>query len=268
MSALAKATTAERLPQRVSGPTQAGTACFNWPLRCAKLSITLARPKNMAEIFHRSFFLKGQDGRIEATLWTTPQAHPPLAAVVCHPHPLFGGTMHNKVVFQTAKTLHRRGVPVLRFNFRGAGLSEGVHDHGVGEREDVRTGLDYLAEEFPGLPILLAGFSFGSWVGLQVGCEDSRVTDLVGLGVPVDKTDITFLRACTKPKLLVQGANDQFGSRGNLETLFHSMPKPKELVFVENADHFFTGHLGEMAVAIEGWLNKLHAELLGDPASL
>jgi alpha/beta superfamily hydrolase len=147
-------------------------------------------------------------------------------------------------------------------------LSEGVHDHGVGEREDVRTGLDYLAEEFPGLPILLAGFSFGSWVGLQVGCEDSRVTDLVGLGVPVDKTDITFLRACTKPKLLVQGANDQFGSRGNLERLFHSMPEPKELVFVDNGDHFFSGHLDEMAAAIDAWLIKAHPGLFREPASL
>jgi alpha/beta superfamily hydrolase len=237
-------------------------------LRGAKLSITLARPKNMAEIFHRSFFLKGQAGRIEATLWTTPQAHPPLAAVVCHPHPLFGGTMHNKVVFQTAKTLHRRGVPVLRFNFRGAGLSEGVHDRGVGEREDVRAGLDYMAKEFPGLPILLAGFSFGSLVGLQVGCEDTRVMDLIGLGIPVDKSNMVFLSECAKPKLFVQGANDQFGSRKNVELLFHTLPDPKELAFVENADHFFTGHLGEMAAAIDAWLNKLHPELLSDPASL
>jgi uncharacterized protein len=222
----------------------------------------------MAGIFHRSFFLEGQAGRIEALLWTTPQANPRLAAVVCHPHPVFGGTMHNKVVFQTAKALHRQGVPVLRFNFRGAGLSEGVHDRGVGEREDVRTGLDYLTKEFPGLPLLLAGFSFGSWVGLQVGCEDSRVTDLIGLGIPADSSKMTFLRVCTKPKLFVQGANDQFGSRENVELLFHTLPERKELVFVENADHFFTGHLGEMAAAIDGWLNKMYPEPPSGPASL
>ncbi len=98
--------------------------------------------------------------------------------LVCHPHPLFGGTMHNKVVYQAAKALHRKGIPVLRFNFRGAGLSEGEHDRGRGEQQDVRTALDYLANEFPGRPILLAGFSFGSWVGLRVGCEDARVTAL------------------------------------------------------------------------------------------
>lgn len=221
----------------------------------------------MADTFHRSFFLKGQAGKIEAMLWTTPRANPCLAAVVCHPHPLFGGTMHNKVVFQAAKALHRHGVPVLRFNFRGAGLSEGIHDRGAGEREDVRVALDYLAEEFPGLPILLAGFSFGSWVGLRVGCEDIRVTDLIGLGIPVDSTDMTFLRDCTKPKLFVQGANDQFGSRENVDLLFHTLPEPKQLTFVENADHFFTGHLGEMAEAIDAWLGKIHPELLNDSAS-
>jgi uncharacterized protein len=215
----------------------------------------------MADTFHRSFFLKGQAGKIESMLWTTPRANPRLAAVVCHPHPLFGGTMHNKVVFQAAKALHRHGVPVLRFNFRGAGLSEGVHDRGGGEREDVGVALDYLAEEFPGLPILLTGFSFGSWVGLRVGCEDSRVTDLIGLGIPVDSSDMTFLRDCTKPKLFVQGANDQFGSREDVELLFHTLPEPKQLRFVENADHFFTGHLGEMAEAIEAWLKQTRPEV-------
>ncbi len=215
----------------------------------------------MADVFHRSFFLKGQAGRIEAMLWTTPQGNPRFAAVVCHPHPLFGGTMHNKVVFQAAKTLQHHGVPVLRFNFRGVGLSEGVHDRGAGEREDVRTGLDYLAEEFPGLPILLTGFSFGSWVGLQAGCEDSRVTDLIGLGIPVNHSNLTFLRTCAKPKLFVQGANDQFGSRESVESLFHTLPEPKDLVLVENADHFFTGYLGDMSAAIDAWLNKRHPEL-------
>src|SRR6202162_3948624 len=106
----------------------------------------------MAEVFHRSIFLDGQAGRLEDTLWTTPGVDEPLAAVVCHPHRLFGVTMHNKVFYQAAKTLHRRGLPVLRFNFRGAGMSEGQHDKGQGEREAVRTGLDYLAREFPGLP--------------------------------------------------------------------------------------------------------------------
>jgi len=210
----------------------------------------------MAEVFHRSFFLNGPAGRLEAMLWTTPEAEPQLAAVICHPHPLFGGTMHNKVVYQAAKTLHQHGVPVLRFNFRGAGLSEGVHDRGEGERGDVRAALDYLAKEFSGRPILLAGFSFGSWVGLRVGCEDSRVTELVGLGIPVNDSDFGYLGACAKPKLFIQGGNDQFGSRANVEALFKSLPEPKQLVFVEGADHFFTGRLGEMSAALGAWLDE------------
>src|SRR6266700_8352116 len=134
----------------------------------------------------RSFFVEKPGGRLEAILWKPSFVkRPPLAAVVCHPHPLFGGTMHNKVVYQTAKTLHRLGLPVLRFNFRGAGLSEGAHDEGRGELDDVSAALDFLAAEYPGAPILLAGFSFGSWVGLRAGCKDSRVAELIGLGLPV-----------------------------------------------------------------------------------
>src|SRR5580693_5918767 len=114
----------------------------------------------------RNFFLEGPAGRLEAILWTPATTVPPqLAAVVCHPHPLFGGTMHNKVVYQAAKTMHRFGLPVARFNFRGVGLSEGQHDNGQGEMEDVQTVLDFLAQEYSGMPLLVAGFSFGSWVG-------------------------------------------------------------------------------------------------------
>jgi alpha/beta superfamily hydrolase len=130
----------------------------------------------MADTFHRNFFLNGPAGKLEALLWTVPNPNPAMTALVCHPHPLFGGTMHNKVVYQTAKALHKRGLPVLRFNFRGAGTSEGIHDRGIGERDDVRVALDYLAGEFPVTPMLLAGFSFGSVVGLRVGCADERVT--------------------------------------------------------------------------------------------
>src|SRR5260370_5762267 len=125
----------------------------------------------------RSFFLEGPAGRLESILW--PPSGParqrsPLAAVVCHPHPLFGGTMHNKVVYQTAKSLDALGLPVLRFNFRGAGLSTGEHDHGIGEKGDVRAAVDFLGTEFPGVPVLLAGFSFGASVGLLVCCLHPR----------------------------------------------------------------------------------------------
>jgi alpha/beta superfamily hydrolase len=210
----------------------------------------------MADVFHRSFFIDGPAGHLEAMLWTVANADPGLVAVVCHPHPLFGGTMHNKVVFQAAKAIHRRGIPVLRFNFRGAGLSEGVHDKGRGEQDDVRAALDYLAREFPGRPILLAGFSFGAWVGLRVGCEDARVTKLIGLGIPVNDSDLSYLRACTKAKLIIQGGKDEFGSRENVEALFATMPEPKSLVFVDGADHFFAGKLDRVAAAIDAWISK------------
>lgn len=207
----------------------------------------------MADVFHRSFFLDGPAGRLEAMLWTVPESQ--RVALVCHPHPLFGGTMHNKVVYQAAKALHRRGFAVLRFNFRGAGLSEGVHDEGRGEQDDVRAALDYLASEFSGRPILSAGFSFGSWVGLRVGCADARVEKLIGLGIPVNNSDLTYLRSCTKPKLIIQGGNDQFGSHANVEALFATLPEPKQLVVIEGVDHFFAGKLNEVGAAIDAWLD-------------
>lgn len=207
----------------------------------------------MADAFHRSFFLDGPAGRLEAMLWTVPEAE--RVALVCHPHPLFGGTMHNKVVYHAAKALHRRGFAVLRFNFRGAGLSEGVHDEGRGEHGDILAALNYLASEFAAKPILLAGFSFGSWVGLRTGCSDERVTRLIGLGIPVNNSDFTYLRACVKPKLIIQGGNDQFGSRANVDALFATIPEPKQLVLVEGVDHFFAGKLNEVGAAIDAWLD-------------
>lgn len=209
----------------------------------------------MAESFHRTLFLNGPAGRLEAMLWTAPaSAELRRVAVVCHPHPLFGGTMHNKVVYQIAKTLHQHGAPVLRFNFRGAGLSEGVHDKGRGEAGDVRAAIDYVASEFAGAPILLAGFSFGAFVGLRVGCEDARVKELAGAGLPVNDSDLAYLVECSKPKLILQSAHDQYGSRERTEALYEKLPEPKEIAFIEAPDHFFEGHLPEMGHALEKWL--------------
>ena len=216
-------------------------------------------------VFHRNFNLPGKAGRLQAMLWTAAAADSALVALVCHPHPLFGGTLHNKVVYQTAKALHRRNIPVLRFNFRGAGLSEGEHDQGRGEQDDVSAAIDFLAREFPGRPILLAGFSFGSWVGLRVGCRDQRVTQLIGLGIPVDRSDLGYLRDCVKPKLIVQGENDQFGSRANVEALFATLPDPKRLVIVAAADHFFQGKLDDVAAAIENWLEESEPHTTANP---
>lgn len=210
----------------------------------------------------RNLFLDGSAGRLEAIFWK-PQgaAWPPLAAVLCHPHPLFGGTMHNKVIYQTAKSLDALGLPVLRFNFRGAGLSAGTHDRGRGEREDVRAALDFLASEFPGVPLLLAGFSFGCWVGLRVGCEDPRVTELIGLGTPVNNTDFSFLESCAKPKLFVHGSNDEHGDVRKVEVLVASLPGENQMVVVPDADHFFAGKLNQLDTAITKWLTTRHPPL-------
>jgi uncharacterized protein len=211
----------------------------------------------MADVFHRTFFIQAPAGRLEAMLWTVADAQPSRAALVCHPHPLFGGTMHNNVVYQAAKALHEAGIPVLRFNFRGAGLSEGLHDKGRGEQDDVQAALNYLAEQqFPGKPILLAGFSFGAWVGLRVGCEDARVEGLIGLGLPVDSSDLGYLKECGKPKLVIQGGNDQYGSRAKLETLFATLPEPKRLLVVDGADHFFAGKLDRVGAEIADWVRQ------------
>jgi hypothetical protein len=209
----------------------------------------------------RNFFLHGPAGRLEAILWKPSSGRePPLAALVCHPHPLFGGTMHNKVVYQAAKSLDQFGLPVLRFNFRGAGKSEGAFDQGRSEQGDVRAAIDFLADEFPGLPMVLAGFSFGSWVGLQVGCEDVRVAELIGIGVPVNDSDFSYLSACKKPKLFVHGSNDQFGELEKVKTLVASLPGDNRLIAVNDADHFFTGKLDQLGSAIRDWLAERHPQ--------
>lgn len=212
----------------------------------------------------RNLFLAGPAGRLEAILWSPSEGAARIAAVVCHPHPLFGGTMHNKVVYQAAKALDALGLPVLRFNFRGAGMSEGKHDRGEGERGDVRAALDFLAAEYPGIPFLLAGFSFGCWVGLRAGCEDVRVTSLIGLGAPVNNADFSYLEECGKPKLFVHGRKDQFGDAEKVRSLVNSLPGENKLVVVENADHFFAGKLNELHAAITGWMQERHLELFSN----
>ena len=210
----------------------------------------------------RSLFLEGPAGRLEALLNAGSRAATH-AALVCHPHPLYGGTLHNKVVFHAMKALNGFGFPVLRFNFRGAGLSEGEHAGGIGEIEDVRAALDWLEHEFP-LPIVFAGFSFGAAVGLRAAYADDRVRLLIALGLPAvpiasesgeDRVyDFELLRASTKPKLFVSGSRDQFAPPGTLEKLVATFAAPKRLVRIEAGDHFFEGRLKEMRAAIEDWV--------------
>src|SRR5436190_18652611 len=176
--------------------------------------------------------LDGQAGQLEALL-NSGAENASHAALVCHPHPMFGGTLHNKVVFHAMKALNGFGFPVLRFNFRGTGLSQGEHNHGVGETEDVRTALDWLDREFH-LPLIFAGFSFGAAVGLRAACPDERVKAVIGLGVPLNPVDersydLDFLRSCNKLKLFISGSRDQFGPRAKLEELASALPEPKKL---------------------------------------
>ena len=168
--------------------------------------------------------------------------------------------MHNKVVYHAMKTLSGFGFPVLRFNFRGTGLSHGEHDHGRGEIDDVRTALEWLQREFQ-VPLIFAGFSFGAAVGLNAACAHDAVKALIGLGTPVAPVDdrsyeFDFLRSCDKPKLFVSGSRDQFGPRAKLEQLVSSLHDPKKLVIIESADHFFEGRLREMREAIEAWVKE------------
>ena len=189
--------------------------------------------------------------------WAAEPAPSRLSALVCHPHPLYGGTMHNKVVYRAAKAALALGIPTLRFNFRGAGKSDGEYDGGIGERADVRAALDYLLTRCPGASVCLMGFSFGAEVGLTVGAHDTRVTSLVGLGVPIASSDLSALSGVTKPKLIVQGTKDIYGPRDKLGAFFASLSKPKRLCWIEGADHFFAGHLDEVRLRVHQFLGEL-----------
>lgn len=206
----------------------------------------------------QSLYLDGPAGRLEALL-NAGAAAATHAALVCHPHPLYGGTMHNKVVFHAMKALNGLGFPVLRFNFRGAGRSEGKHDEGRGEREDVRAALDWLQGQFH-LPIVFAGFSFGASVGLHACCPDARVPALISLGTPVEVEgrayQFNFLQACAKPKLFISGDRDPFGPKEILEGVVERAAPPKQLVFIDGAGHFFEKRLAELRHAIEDWLKQ------------
>lgn len=214
----------------------------------------------------RSLFLDGPAGRLEALL-NAGSANATHAALVCHPHPLYGGTLHNKVVFHAMKALNGFGFPVLRFNFRGTGLSAGEHASGVGEVGDVCTALAWLEREFF-LPVIFAGFSFGAAVGLRAAYNDPGVTALIALGLPAIPLQaeseearvysFDFLRESTRPKLFVSGSRDQFAPPGTLEALVGTFAEPKKLVRIEAGDHFFEGRLREMRAAIEDWVRNLH----------
>lgn len=202
-----------------------------------------------------NLFIPAPHGRLEAILKEPSQAAKG-AALVCHPHPMGGGTMHNKVVYRAAAGLLEAGLAALRFNFRGVGLSTGEHDEGRGEKEDVRAALDYLTENYARQEITFAGFSFGSRFGTETVLTDARVPRLISIGTPVDKYDYSFLQACKKPILFVHGDADEFGSAESLKKLYDQLECEKELTIFENCGHFFDRHLNELKNAVRDWTAK------------
>lgn len=204
-----------------------------------------------------SIDIPASHGFLDALLRIPDMIAPPhMAAVVCHPHPQGGGTMHNKVVFTMAKALNEAGVPALRFNYRGVGRSTGHYDFGRGESDDIRTAIAYMAQRYPLAPLVVSGFSFGSWLGLPIGCADARVTHVIGVGVPVQTLDIAHLADCTKSKLIVQGTQDEYGPVDILQAWFAGIAEPKQLTLIDGATHFFPTTLDKLGTAISTWLTE------------
>jgi len=205
-----------------------------------------------------NLFIPAAHGRLEAILKEPRAGDARGVALVLHPHPLFGGTMHNKVVFRAAAALNDAGLITLRINFRGVGQSTGIHDEGDGEREDVGVALDYLTQNYPAEKVTLCGFSFGARVGLEVGISDDRVGRLISIGTPVDKYDFNFLENCRKPILFVHGEHDEYGNVARLRELIARVAKnaPADLRVIEGAGHFFDDQLDELKEAITKWCQK------------
>ena len=190
-----------------------------------------------------SLFVAGPAGRLEALLEEPEDQSPREAVLVCHPHPQYGGTMHNKVVYRIARGMRRAGFVVLRFNYRGVNLSEGKYDGGVGEVDDARAALEVLRSRYPGLPFSLTGFSFGSRIILKIGCEPIGASRLLAVGFPCGEEPSRELGHCNVPRIFIQSTNDQFGPKAAMEAYFETLEQPKQLVWVEARDHFFAGGL-------------------------
>jgi alpha/beta superfamily hydrolase len=200
-----------------------------------------------------NLFIPAPHGRLEA-IYRPKSEQAERVALVMHPHPLHGGTMHNKVVFRAAKALNECGVETLRFNFRGVGLSTGEHDEGLGECDDARAALDYLLESQPNArEVIVAGFSFGSIIGLRVGCSDERVHRLIAIGAPARMDNLDFLARCAKPKLFIHGIEDRVAPLAPLEELLAKLPANSnfQLERIAGAGHFFDDQASELMQAIK-----------------
>ncbi|MDP9113717.1 MAG: alpha/beta fold hydrolase [Acidobacteriota bacterium] len=203
-----------------------------------------------------SLFLAGPAGRLEALL-EEPDEAPTGIALVCHPHPQHGGTMHNKVVFRIARGLRRSGNVVLRFNYRGVNQSEGEYAHGEGELDDARVALDILRKRYPDLPLTLAGFSFGSRIALRLACNENYQTNpsprqVIAVGFPTVYQNRSFLEICVIPRIFIQSTHDEFGPVEELQPLVDGLTGPKQLIWIEAKDHFFLGALEQLEQTIAG----------------
>jgi len=197
-----------------------------------------------------SLFVAGPAGRLEALLEEPEHGAAVEAALVCHPHPQGGGTMHNKVVYRVARGLRQAGCVVLRFNFRGVNLSEGEYAEGIGETEDARVALEELQRRYAGLPMLAAGFSFGSRVVLRLTSEEPRIGRVIAVGFPTRIAEREFVYQVRAPKFFVHSTQDEFGPQSQLSEFFESLPEPKQLDWVEAEDHFFKGSLDALEAVI------------------
>ena len=199
--------------------------------------------------------IPGPAGRLDALLDEPSDGQSLRAAVVlAHPHPLFGGTMHTKVVYQAAKALSRIGCAVLRFNFRGVGMSAGAFDEGAGEKADFRAGIDFVRDRYPSARVWAAGMSFGAWIALTVGAEDPRIGTLIGIAPPITRYDFDAVAASAKPKFFIQGERDEICALKDMRAFYARCLEPKELVVIDGADHLFDGKVSEVAEAIEDLL--------------
>jgi alpha/beta superfamily hydrolase len=190
-----------------------------------------------------SLFVPGPAGRLEAVLEEPEDKEAAEAALVCHPNPQGGGTMHNKVVYRLARGLRKAGCAVLRFNYRGVNLSEGTFDDGRGETEDARVVLAELRRRYPDLPASIAGFSFGSRIALRIALDDPHLARVIAVGFPTTYSHNDYVRGVQIRKYFIQSTNDQFGPRQDMQDFFDSLSEPKDLTWVEAEDHFFANGL-------------------------
>lgn len=200
-----------------------------------------------------NLFIPAPHGQLEA-IYRPKTNRAERVALVLHPHPLHGGTMHTKALYQAAKAMPRIGVAALRFNFRGVGRSAGTFDSGPGEQDDFSAAISFVHDRFPDVPIWAAGMSFGSWVAMTVGADDPRVSLLLGIAPPVDRFDFSALLACTLPKFIVHGESDELISIKEIRKFYSQIPEPKELATIEDANHLFEGKTSLVGEAVEDLL--------------